>query len=37
MANVWQDEFPLENLALDRYELTSPVRSFPPNVYACST
>jgi formylglycine-generating enzyme required for sulfatase activity len=33
MANVWQGEFPLENLALDGYELTSPVRSFPPNAY----
>jgi len=33
MANTWQGEFPVENLALDGYELTSPVRSFPPNGY----
>jgi formylglycine-generating enzyme required for sulfatase activity len=33
MANVWQGEFPNENLCLDGYELTSPVRSFPPNGY----
>jgi sulfatase modifying factor 1 len=33
MANVWQGEFPVENLALDGYELTSPVGAFPPNGY----
>ncbi|MGH9214550.1 MAG: formylglycine-generating enzyme family protein [Acidimicrobiales bacterium] len=33
MANVWQGEFPVENLALDGYEATSPVRAFPPNGY----
>ena len=33
MANTWQGEFPWQNLLLDRYEGTSPVRSFPPNGY----
>jgi formylglycine-generating enzyme required for sulfatase activity len=33
MANTWQGEFPNENLLLDGYERTSPVRSFPPNGY----
>lgn len=33
MANVWQGEFPLRNQALDAYEYTAPVRSFPPNGY----
>jgi formylglycine-generating enzyme required for sulfatase activity len=31
MANTWQGEFPWQNHLLDRYERTSPVRSFPPN------
>jgi formylglycine-generating enzyme required for sulfatase activity len=31
MANTWQGEFPWQNLMLDRFEGTSPVRSFPPN------
>ena len=31
MANTWQGEFPWQNLLLDRYEGTSPVKSFPPN------
>jgi sulfatase modifying factor 1 len=31
MANTWQGEFPIENLATDGYEFTSPVGSFPPN------
>ncbi|WP_414682923.1 formylglycine-generating enzyme family protein [Longimicrobium sp.] len=31
MANVWQGEFPRENLLLDGWERTSPVGSFPPN------
>jgi len=30
MANTWQGEFPWQNLLLDKYERTSPVRSFPP-------
>ena len=34
MANTWQGRFPQENLALDGYERTSPVRSFEPNGYA---
>jgi formylglycine-generating enzyme required for sulfatase activity len=33
MANVWQGEFPVENLVLDGYERTSPVGAFPPNGY----
>ena len=33
MANTWQGAFPHENKALDRYERTSPVKSFPPNGY----
>jgi formylglycine-generating enzyme len=33
MANTWQGEFPWQNTLLDHYELTSPVKSFPPNGY----
>ena len=33
MANTWQGEFPWQNLMLDRYERTSPVKRFPPNGY----
>jgi formylglycine-generating enzyme len=33
MANLWQGEFPYENLSLDGYERTSPVMAFPPNGY----
>ena len=33
MANTWQGEFPWQNLLTDRYEGTSPVKSFPPNGY----
>jgi formylglycine-generating enzyme required for sulfatase activity len=33
MANTWQGEFPWQNLMTDRYERTSPVKSFPPNGY----
>ena len=33
MANTWQGEFPWQNLKLDGFEGTSPVRSFPPNGY----
>jgi formylglycine-generating enzyme required for sulfatase activity len=33
MANTWQGEFPWQNLMTDRYEGTSPVKSFPPNGY----
>ena len=32
-ANVWQGEFPWQNLKTDGYEGTSPVGSFPPNGY----
>lgn len=31
MANTWQGTFPGENLKLDGYERTSPVKAFPPN------
>lgn len=33
MANTWQGQFPWQNLALDGYEGTSPVGSFPANGY----
>ncbi len=33
MANTWQGEFPWQNLRTDRYDGTSPVKSFPPNGY----
>lgn len=33
LANTWQGDFPHQNLALDGFERTSPVRSFPPNGY----
>jgi formylglycine-generating enzyme required for sulfatase activity len=33
MANYWQGAFPHENLLLDGYERTSPVRTFPANGY----
>jgi formylglycine-generating enzyme required for sulfatase activity len=33
MANTWQGEFPWQNLQLDRYERTSPIKSFSPNGY----
>ena len=33
MANTWQGEFPWQNLGTDRYEGTSPVKTFPPNGY----
>jgi sulfatase modifying factor 1 len=32
-ANIWQGEFPFENLAFDGWTGTSPVGSFPPNGY----
>ena len=33
MANTWQGEFPRQNLNVDGYERTSPVKAFPPNGY----
>jgi len=33
MANTWQGEFPWQNLMLDGYAGTSPVKRFPPNGY----
>ena len=33
MANTWQGQFPWQNLKLDGFDGTSPVRSFPPNGY----
>ena len=33
MANVWQGEFPWQNLESDGFAWTSPVGTFPPNDY----
>jgi sulfatase modifying factor 1 len=33
MANTWQGQFPVQNLAEDGFERTSPVEAFPPNGY----
>jgi formylglycine-generating enzyme required for sulfatase activity len=33
MANTWQGNFPQENLNMDGYERTSPVKAFPANGY----
>ena len=33
LANYWQGAFPRENLALDGYERTSPVKTYPENGY----
>jgi formylglycine-generating enzyme len=33
MANIWQGQFPLQNLAQDGFERTSPVTAFLPNGY----
>jgi formylglycine-generating enzyme len=33
MANTWQGEFPWQNLELDGFAGTSPVKTFPPNGY----
>jgi hypothetical protein len=33
MANTWQGNFPLQNLAIDGYERTSPVTTYAPNGY----
>ena len=33
MANTWQGKFPLENVATDGYERTSPVQTYEPNGY----
>jgi formylglycine-generating enzyme len=33
MANTWQGEFPWQNLLLDRYERTSPIKQFAANGY----
>jgi len=33
MANTWQGNFPHENLKLDGYERTSPVKTYKPNGY----
>jgi formylglycine-generating enzyme required for sulfatase activity len=32
-ANIWQGEFPWKNTAIDGFERTAPVKSFPPNGY----
>jgi len=33
MANTWQGDFPNQNLKLDGFDRTSPVRTFPANGY----
>jgi len=33
MANIWQGEFPWQNLSRDGWTRTSPVGAFPPNGY----
>jgi formylglycine-generating enzyme required for sulfatase activity len=33
MANTWQGQFPFENLEVDGYAHTSPVKTFQPNGY----
>jgi formylglycine-generating enzyme required for sulfatase activity len=33
LANFWQGEFPHQNLLLDGWERTSPVRTFPANAF----
>jgi formylglycine-generating enzyme len=33
MANTWQGNFPIQNLATDGYERTSPVTTYPPNAF----
>ena len=33
MANTWQGDFPVENLALDGYAGTAPAGRYPPNGY----
>ncbi|HEY8276737.1 MAG TPA: formylglycine-generating enzyme family protein [Methyloceanibacter sp.] len=33
LANTWQGKFPHENLKLDGYERTSPVKTYPSNGY----
>ena len=33
MANTWQGEFPWQNLMVDGFEGTSPVKQLPPNGY----
>ena len=33
MANIWQGNFPLQNLSEDGFERTSPVTAFAPNGY----
>lgn len=32
-ANIWQGKFPYLNLKVDKWERTSPVKSYPPNAY----
>ena len=33
LANIWQGDFPIQNLCEDGYARTSPVTAFPPNGY----
>jgi formylglycine-generating enzyme required for sulfatase activity len=32
-ANIWQGDFPYRNTAVDGFERTAPVKSYPPNGY----
>jgi sulfatase modifying factor 1 len=36
MANTWEGRFPWENLRLDGYDATSPIRTYPPNGFGLS-
>lgn len=33
LMNIWQGQFPTENLAQDGFKTTAPVGSYPPNAY----
>lgn len=33
LANIWHGQFPWKNTAVDGFDRTAPVRSFPPNGY----
>lgn len=33
MCNIWQGDFPMDDLALDGYAGTSPIDAFPPNPF----
>ena len=37
LANTWQGRFPWENLGLDGYQGTSPIRASRPTASVCTT